>query len=162
MTTSAARPLGALLTREELLVETLFSAARTFRHHLRPALEREGLTSPMFWALNQLVTDGPMSIGSVAGACGVTPANVSSAAEALQTAGLVVRRPGGSDRRVVVLGATPRGRAVHRAVFGHLASFLGASLEGIPSRELEATARVLGRLSGAPGGGSGHGLEVSP
>ena len=47
--------------REEHLADALFAAARAIKHGLRPELEREGLTSPMFWALNQLVLDGPLS-----------------------------------------------------------------------------------------------------
>ena len=159
MPSVSPRPSAALMVREELIVEALFSGARALKHHLRPALEREGLTLPMFWAINQLVAEGPMSLGAIASACAVTPANVSTAAEDLETSGLVVRRPSESDRRVVRLALTPRGRSVHRAVFGHLASLVSGSLSGVPSRDLEATARVLGRLAPAPASSPGRILE---
>jgi DNA-binding MarR family transcriptional regulator len=119
------------------------------RHLLRPELERQGLTSPMFWALHQLVLDGPLSVGALAGACIVTPANVSAASDPLVAAGLVARSEAARDRRFVVLTATARGRSVHRAVWNHVGQVLLGSLEGVPSADLEATARVLGRLAGA-------------
>lgn len=149
MPTVHARTSALELAREELLVQGLVNASRAVRHRLRPELEREGLTSPMFWALHQLVSDGPLSVGALAGACIVTAANVSSAAEALVAAGLVVRGSAARDRRIVVLQATAKGKSLHRAVWSRLAKVLVNSLEGAPSSDLEATVRVLGRLAGA-------------
>jgi DNA-binding MarR family transcriptional regulator len=137
-------------TRDELLLQTLVSAARVFRHRLSPELEREGLTSPMFWALHQLVLEGPLSVGGIAGACFVTSANVSAAAEQLEAAGLVIRHSSAPDRRVVMLTATPKGRALHSAVSRRLARVLVASLVGVPGSDLEAAVRVLGRLATVP------------
>jgi len=144
--------------REELLLQALVNASRVFRHRLHPELEREGLTSPMFWALHQIVLEGPLSVGAIAGACVVTPANISSAAEQLEEAGLVVRHSSAPDRRVVMLSATPRGRSLHRNVSRRLARVLVASLEGLPAGDLESAVRVLGRLAegaGRPLAGSG-------
>jgi DNA-binding MarR family transcriptional regulator len=133
--------------QEALLVEALFNAKRAIASRLRPELERDGLSAPMFWALHQLVSDGSMSVGQIASACVVTPAGVSAAVERLETAGLVVRHPGPRDRRVVVLTATARGRSRHQAVWNRLARVLVSSLRGLPTADLETTARVLGRLS---------------
>ena len=140
-------PPETTAAREQLLMEALVSASRTFRHRLWPELEREQLTSPMFWALNQLVLEGPMSVGRIAGACGVTSANVSSAVDRLESAGLALRSSSAPDRRVVTLTATSRGRAVHRALADRIARGLLRSLDGLPARDLEAAARVLGRLA---------------
>ncbi len=145
-----ARPLRED-RRETLLLESLFNASRGFRHRLRPELERQGLTSPMFWALHQLVLDGPMSVGRIAGACVVTPANVSAALERLTTDGLVLRERNRVDRRVALISPTARGRAVHREVWSRLARVMLGSLEGVPSSELEVTARVLQRLAESAG-----------
>jgi len=146
--TSSHRTHGAAATiREQLLMEGLVNAGRVFRHRLWPELERERLTSPMFWALHQVVLDGPMSVGQIAGACVVTSANVSAAVDRLEAAGFVVRRSSSPDRRVVTLTATSRGRAVHRALADRIARGLLRSLDGLPARDLEAAARVLGRLA---------------
>lgn len=159
----AGRPRGEDpdVTREELLVDGLFQATRAFRHRLRPQLEKEGLTSPMFWALNQLVADGPQTVGTLAEACVVTPANVSSAAEQLEAAGLVVRSTSDRDRRVVVLTVTARGRALHRTVWRSLATVLVDSLGGVPPGDLEATVRVLGRLAAGHGAPPWQATEVA-
>jgi len=137
----------AVASPEQLLMEGLVSASRTVRHRLWPELESEGLTSPMFWTLNQLVLEGPMNVGQLAGACGVTSANVSAAVEGLEAAGLVVRRSAAPDRRVVTLTSTARGRSVHRAVWQRLAHNLLHALDGVPTRDVETTARVLARLA---------------
>jgi MarR family transcriptional regulator, organic hydroperoxide resistance regulator len=134
---------------EAPLVETLFNATRTLRHRLRPALEREGLTAPMFWTLHQLAEEGPMNVGQLADACVVSPANVSSAVEQLEEAGLVLRHAGPRDRRVVVLTCTARGRSVHRAVWTRVGRLLVGSLSGIAIPDLDAASRVLGRLASA-------------
>ncbi|HTT16427.1 MAG TPA: MarR family transcriptional regulator [Thermoplasmata archaeon] len=145
-------PASSVLARpsiadEPVLVEALFHATRAFRHRLRPELEREGLTAPMFWTLHQLVVDGPRNVGQIAEACVVTPANVSSSVEQLKRSGLVDRQPGPRDRRVVVVSATARGRALHRTVWRRLGQVLVRSLVGVRPDDLEATARVLGRLA---------------
>ncbi len=152
MSTAAVRPpsVAGRARDEALLVEALFNASRVVRHRLRPELEHEGLSAPMFWALHQLVGDGPMNIGQIAAACVVTPANVSAAADHLVAAGLVERRPAPRDRRVVVLTATPRGRALHRAVWTRLARVLLRSMEGVASSDLTATVRFLDRLARLP------------
>ncbi len=143
---------AASVSREERLADGLLAAARAIKHRLRPELEREGLTSPMFWALNQLAQDGPLSVGALAGACIVTPANVSATADDLEAAGLVLRGSSSRDRRVVVLSLTPRGRALHRAVARRLATILLGSLKGLPASDLDASVRVLARLSGLASG----------
>ena len=143
--------LGPVL-REERLAEELFAAARAIKHRLRPELEREGLTGPMFWALNQLVLDGPLSVGALAGACVVTPANVSAVADDLEAAGLVARGSSARDRRVVVLTVTPRGRAMHRTVSRRFADVLLETTRGLPASDLDATGRVLSRLVALAGG----------
>ena len=147
------RPSSAALVDAEdetILVEALFSATRAFRQRLRPELEREGISAPMFWTLHQLVVEGPMHVGEIATACVVTPANVSGSVDDLVRAGLVVRRPGLRDRRVVVVTATSRGRSLHRAVWRGLGRVLVGSLGAVPREELAATARVLGRLAAPP------------
>jgi len=140
-------PPETTAAREQLLMEALVSASRTFRHRLWPELEHEQLTSPMFWALNQLVLEGPMSVGRIAGACGVTSANVSSAVDRLESAGLALRSSSAPDRRVVTLTVTRKGRALHRALWSRIVRDLVASLDGVPARDLEVAARVLSRLA---------------
>ncbi len=149
MTTAVVRaPAVPARPREEaLLVEALFNASRAVRHRLRPELEREGLSAPMFWALHQLVSDGPMNIGQIATACVVTPANVSSAADHLVGSGLVERETSTRDRRVVVLRATAKGRALHRAVWTQLARVLLRSMDAVAPSDLAATVRFLDRLA---------------
>jgi MarR family transcriptional regulator, organic hydroperoxide resistance regulator len=151
MTAVRRRAQAASGAREELLIEALFAAARSIKYRLRPELERQGLTYPMFIALNQLVLDGPLSVGALAGACIVTPANVSAAADDLERAGIVARSSSPTDRRVVLLTVTPRGHALHRALSRRLGQVLLGSMRGVPTSDLAATGRVLARLASTAG-----------
>ncbi len=156
-----ARPRGSPRgsPNEELLLEAFHGATRVLSARLRPVLEGEGLSAPMFWALHHLVAEGPANVGQIATACTVTSANVSPAVDDLVREGLVEREPSPRDRRVVVLSVTPRGRTLYRAVWSRVAEVLLASLRGVPPHDLEVTARVLRRLA-TPREGSVPRVEV--
>ena len=133
------------------MLTSIYHAARALKIALRPELERERLTTPMFWALHELANDGTMSVRAIASACSVTSANISGALEELVGAGLVERSTFAKDRRIARLTATPKGRDLHRAVWARAVGRLSALLEGVPFSDLEAAARVLDRLSAAAG-----------
>jgi len=130
---------------------SIFQAARALKFALRPELERAQLTTPMFWALHELAGDGTMSVGSIATACAVTSANISAAIEDLVRASLVRRSTSAKDRRIAMLTATAKGRALDRTVWARAVERLAVSLEDVPRSDLETTARVVGRLSHSPG-----------
>ena len=143
---AALEPEG--LAGEQLVLQSIFHAARALKLALHPELEREGLTIPMWWALHELALDGAMSVGAIASACIVTPANISAAADELVRGGLADRRSSTEDRRVTLLTATAKGRSVHRQIWTRTVTRFGESLKGVPRAELESTARVLSRLAG--------------
>lgn len=143
---------GAAAAHDPSLLEALFGATLTARTVLRDELEREGLSTPMFWALHRVIGEGPLNVGQIAAACVVTSANVSSAVDDLVRAGLVARERPPQDRRVVLLRATPRGRSAHRSVWSRVASRVDASTRGLSLADLAAAARVLRRLAPTPDG----------
>ncbi len=126
---------------------SIYHAAHALKLSLRPELERERLTTPMFWTLHELANDGTMSVGEIATACAVTSANISGAIEELVQAGLVERSTSPKDRRIAMLTATPKGRGLHRAMWDRAVERFLTPLEGVPRSDLEATARVLERWS---------------
>lgn len=148
MTAHPRRPVAnpATSDAERVLLEALPSATRAFKHRLVAELERDHLTIPMFWALHELAADGAMSVGELASSCSVTAANISAAVQELAVAGLLERETAPNDRRVSLVKATEKGRTLHTAVWGRVVKQLAASLEGMPTAELDAAARVLGRL----------------
>jgi DNA-binding MarR family transcriptional regulator len=66
----------------------------------------QGLTS----ALATIVKLGPMTLGDVAARERIAPPSVTKAVEQLVARGLVTRGPDATDRRVVLVEATPAGR----------------------------------------------------
>src|SRR5205823_2245015 len=61
-------------------------------------------------ALSVVVFRGPITLGALAEAEGVRSATMSGIVKGLEQAGLVRRKPHGSDRRAILLEATGAGR----------------------------------------------------
>ena len=100
-----------------------------------------------FGPLNQIVQNGPLSIGEIAERLRITHVSVSQAARSLEAAGLVTARPGAADGRRRVLSLSPAGAARVRdlapmwAVFETAAATLDAEAGGVVA--------VLDRLDAA-------------
>src|SRR5580693_2492247 len=87
---------------ERLLTVALPVATRAFKRALGGSVKTEGLTIPMFWTLDEVAHNGPMSMGDIASSCSVTPANISDAVNDLVGLGLVERASAPKDRRVAL------------------------------------------------------------
>lgn len=133
---------------EQLVLQSIFHASRAFKMALHPELEREHLTTPMWWALHELAGDGAMSVGAIATACVVTPANISAALDDLVRSGFASRESSPKDRRVTLIRASTKGRALHRRIWSRTIARFAEPLRGLPNADLEATARVLSRVAG--------------
>ena len=147
MTASRATRTAAPFADPTEVFTSIWHAARAFKLALRPELEREQLTIPMFWTLHELANDGAMSVGALASACVVTPANISVAAEELVLAGLAERSTSSKDRRVALLTATTKGRALHRRIWTRAAVRFSIPLRGLPRSDVQSAARVFEHLA---------------
>lgn len=76
-------------------------------------LPPDELTTPQAIALRAVVVDGPLRVGSLATALGVSDATASRTVDALEALGLVKRERDPSDARAVQVAATARGRREH-------------------------------------------------
>jgi len=111
MTVSTQRPSPrAAATEDVRLAGLLLSllprigklAAQVAHEHGAISLER----ARILWQL----TESPRRSGELAQRCGLTPASVSELVDLLERDGLVRRSEDSTDRRVVVVEITPRGR----------------------------------------------------
>lgn len=97
--------------------------------------------------LNQLVLNGPMSIGDLARALSITHVSVSQASRSLEASGIVASTPSTQDARRRELRLTPKGGALIAQL-----SPLWQALNGV-AEELNAEAgdvvRLLDRLDDA-------------
>jgi DNA-binding MarR family transcriptional regulator len=73
------------------------------------ALARHGVTMPRARALLEVAANGPMRLAAVAEAIGIAQGTASEMTDALVREGLLARREDPSDRRAVLLEATPPG-----------------------------------------------------
>lgn len=116
-----------------------------------------GLPPGQASALSVLVFGGPKLLGELAAIEQVRPPTMTRMVDALERAGLVVRRQEALDRRRSRIAATPagerlmqRGRERRVAVVSAMLGTTGASQRAI----LESAVRILESLgSGAPGTG---------
>jgi DNA-binding MarR family transcriptional regulator len=90
----------------------LHSAAVRLLRRARTADGAMDLDGPRASALSVLVFGGPLPLSRLAAAEQVTPPAIAKTVDALERAGLVSRTRSTTDRRVVLVGATPAGRAL--------------------------------------------------
>ncbi|WP_345752064.1 MarR family winged helix-turn-helix transcriptional regulator [Microbacterium rhizophilus] len=97
----------------EALTDILAAAHRLGRIVAREA----GSTTPVAqWrALSALEENGPLRVGAVAAACGVTQPGMTRLVELMTAESLVEKRPDPTDARAVVIEITDAGRAARRA-----------------------------------------------
>lgn len=76
-------------------------------------LPADELTTPQAIALRTVVRDGPLRVGGLAGALGVSDATASRTVDALETLGLVKRERDPADARAVRVAPTAQGRREH-------------------------------------------------
>ncbi|WP_224372366.1 MarR family winged helix-turn-helix transcriptional regulator [Hyalangium versicolor] len=81
-----------------------------------------------FGVLNQLALNGPMSVGALAEALGITHVSVSQTRVSLERAGLIRQEPDASDARRRLLSLNPQGKALAARLEPLWAAFEQASL----------------------------------
>src|SRR4051794_12522822 len=88
----------------------------------------------------------PMSMGELAAALGIDPANATAVVDDLEALGLVRRRPHPTDRRAKVVEATRKGRELAQRADAILATPPPA-LSAIGADDLEELRRILGSVA---------------
>ena len=109
------------------------------------------LTTPQALALRAIVVEGPLRMGAVAEALGVTVATASRTVDALAARGLARRVPDPADARAVQVAPTPRGRREHRLRrerFVRALARLSDDLSEVERRQLAESLETLAFLFG--------------
>jgi MarR family transcriptional regulator, organic hydroperoxide resistance regulator len=138
--------------RQEAVTEVGVAFRRAFRslRSLRGRDTHRGdeLGHAQFELLGELFLHGPMHAGELAEAVAASAATVSGMLDHLCASDLVERTRSETDRRIVVVKLTRRGRRkveARKALWQHRWQ---EALEGLDDEELRVAARVLGRISG--------------
>lgn len=120
-------------------------ASRSVIGFYRPILEPLGLTHPQYLVMLALWQRSPVRFGELAAMLSLDLATLSPLVRRLETMGLVARRQGETDARVVELEPTVAGRALRQqalAVPSQVVERLGLPIERLETLRDELTELV--------------------
>jgi MarR family transcriptional regulator, organic hydroperoxide resistance regulator len=113
------------------LLDGLFAIWRLMRRAISTN-QHSTLTLEQFWLLRQLWQQGPMTVGELAAALGITPGSVTIACKRLEKDGRVTRDRQAQDERVVRVALTPEANEIldvwlarRREVFARFLEHMG-------------------------------------
>ena len=102
-------------TSESVCDEVLIAIRRIIQSielHSRALVRQFGLTGPQLVILQELSRLGEISVGDLSKAVSLSQATVTGILERLAKRGLITRRRSQSDRRRVLVHATPQGKEI--------------------------------------------------
>jgi len=108
---------------------------------------RHGLTAMQLRLLMELYNDGAMTIGEVAAQLGQAGTNVSTMCKKLETRGLVSRRRGEADERVVMVVLTSMGEEEMKEINKVFDKKINRMMEVVDEAELKAMLTGLKKFS---------------
>lgn len=133
--------------------EAIYSAIRLvtrFQNDFELLHRPHGLTWAGFRVLNVIWVAGPSEVRDVARHLGVARPSVSSAISTLEQAGIVSRQRLDSDRRLVVVDLTDRGREILHEAIERQADRQLAWMNVLSEHDQQAMVDILNRLLDQP------------
>jgi MarR family 2-MHQ and catechol resistance regulon transcriptional repressor len=109
--------------------------------HLSPA----GLGTSDFRVLEVLLHKGPLPVNTIGPKVWLTPGSISVAVDRMEAKGLV-KREGTDDRRVRLVGLTPKGRTLISRIFREHAAAMEAVASPLSKDERLTLLRLLKKL----------------
>jgi len=122
----------------EAVAEKLHSAALLLLRRLRTEGDARGISPPRLSALSVVVEAGPIGIGVLAAAAGVSAPTMSRLVDGLERYGLVRRTSDPDDARGVLVRSTVRGRRIRIEGKRQRIRILAADLQQLSREELDA------------------------
>jgi len=121
----------------------IHKASRQIGLHLAKPCEAEGVSTAEGHLLSYLRSYGPCAIGTLLRVFGHKPSTATSMLERLASRGLVTRDGSAEDRRVVLVGLTPKGAAAADRLRRRLRALEEAIRSGVNAREIEGFQAVM-------------------
>ncbi len=128
------------------IVQTLQSIIQSVHTYSKRSLRRYGLTGPQIWALRCLQSERNLTMSGLAQAMYLHVSTVSGLVDRLEDRGFLDRVRDRSDRRVIRLTLTPRGRTIIRRTPEPPRSRLPRGLQRLESAQLRDLRDSLRRL----------------
>ncbi|MBK9518395.1 MAG: MarR family transcriptional regulator [Anaeromyxobacter sp.] len=128
-----------------LLVELM--RRRSLRDPIAATCAELDLSAPQVHALLALGHDGPLAMGDLARRVAVTEKTVTGLIDRLERDGLCARARDAEDRRVVHVGLTPRGAALHRRMDAEVLERLTGLLGRLDAADRRDLFRIIHKLT---------------
>lgn len=141
-----------LAARQASVIEQIRVVARSVQVALADSALRAGLSQGDFQALVRLVVADGLTGAALRRILRVSSSSVSELADRLERAGMIVRARRPSDRRVVVLTPTRRGRRVVDRALAPVLSTMAGVVRGFKEAELDVVSRFLDDVDRGLGG----------
>jgi len=124
----------------------LARASAVFNHRTHEHIRTFGLTESQFSALETLGHKGPLTVGELCKKQLVTGGNMTVVIDNLEREQLVERVRSSTDRRVILVHLTPKGKALFERIFPEHADFVAGLASVLELQEQRDLARLLKKL----------------
>jgi DNA-binding MarR family transcriptional regulator len=131
----------------------LHSAAIHLLRRARRADAESHLPAPQLSALSVIVYGGPITLGALAAAEQVRPPTMTRLIAAMEAASLVERETDATDRRVVRIRATAKGRRLLEEGRDRRIAVIAEALATLPAKdvaEIERALDAIEKVAGSP------------
>jgi DNA-binding MarR family transcriptional regulator len=116
----------------------------------------DGLSYPRLQLLQALHCGGPAIMRDIGAQLGASPRNMTALVDALEEAGLVVRRPHPTDRRATLVELSAAGMREAEQDLGARLDAIAEIFSALSAEERDQFSVVLSKLSRAMGSGAGQ------
>ncbi len=140
------------------LTEDVRQVQQAFKHAYRSLNRRKGqdthlvggteISQAQFELMIELRKRGPVAVGELAQAMGLSPASVSQMVDRLSEHDHVERTRSDDDRRVVRVGLSQRGEEAIEPVIEGWRNRWREAMAEIPEQDLRAASQVLNQIAG--------------
>ena len=143
--TAPAAGVGGQL--QSALSRTLRWASRAEVRRALQGPQAQPLSATDAWLLDAIVMHDGVRVSQLAQWQGVDKSTVTPQVHRLEARGLITRCSSAADRRVVLLGATEQGRALHSGLAAAGAQYMDDVLAHWTARDRQLLATLLSRLA---------------
>jgi DNA-binding MarR family transcriptional regulator len=140
--TATAALLPPRSTGDEL-VDSVHLVMQSMVRRASPALEAERISMAQFWALHMLSSLEVRPLTAVARRLGVSLPTLCAKVDELEAAGLVARQRSTTDRRVVEVSLTAKGRRAEARVWSWIGKQMNAAVRDLSRDDIAAAIRVF-------------------
>ncbi|WP_454887587.1 MarR family winged helix-turn-helix transcriptional regulator [Sphingomonas oryzagri] len=142
-----------LLDLDRQVCFPLYAASNLLTRLYRPVLAEIGLTYPQYLVMLVLWKEAPLTVGALGDRLHLDSGTLTPLLKRMELAGLVTRTRDAEDERRVLIGLTPKGRALRSEAL-NVPATLAAGLDMQPEDVAELRSRVQALLAVLSGAGA--------